>query len=263
MASNQASKAILPRVGTTQTTPENPLHTTRKMGGTYHFRRRIPLDLVAAHGGKQEVTYSLRTKDRAEAERKARRASVALDDEWTKMRARVSAEAAPGPERWAGTLHEWEQAEYEHQLEAEEADRAEGELDALLSKLRRSGVVLPVAEQATAPAKRTTLDDLTEHWQRERTPNTKTVAKMKTAALEFDLLHKDPAVQAITRPMVIAYRTQLLNQTKANGERKYANGTIDDRLASIGVLLALAVDHGIVPATRSTVTIASRPGGRR
>ncbi|WP_369820956.1 DUF6538 domain-containing protein [Pseudorhodoferax sp. Leaf274] len=45
-----------------------------KRGGVYYFRRRIPQDLVAAHGGQREVLHSLRTKDRPEAMRKALRA---------------------------------------------------------------------------------------------------------------------------------------------------------------------------------------------
>jgi integrase len=281
MASNKASKAILPHVGATQTTPEKTLSHTIKRGSTYYYRRRIPLDLVAAHGGRREVIYSLGTKDRAEAERKARKASVALDDEWMKMRAalpkepgtwpadydfmEVAGSVVPVPPPRGGwpksepdgrTLAEIEQAEYEHQLGADEDERqweaADVEADKVIAALRLKGLTLHSAQEVTPPSptrtQRTTLDKLIENWERERTPNTKTVGKMKLAALEFNLLHTDPAVEAITRPMVIAYRTHLLNQKKADGKAKYANGTIDDRLSNIGTLLALAVDHGIVAA---------------
>jgi integrase len=286
MASNKASKAILPRVGDTQTTPEKSLSHTVKRGSTYYYRRRIPLDLVAAYGGKHEVTYSLRTKDRAEAERKARRASVALDVEWEKSRAamptepttwpadydfvEVAGKIVPVPPPRGGwpqpaqiTQEEADRAEYEQLLAEEEVAEqnridehleieAEEHAERYMQALRRAGYqpthasVVPERGSTPEPTEAnkpppTTLDNLIEHWERERKPNTKTTAKMKLAALEFNLLHKDPAVQAITRPMVIAYRTHLLGTGKAKG-------TIDDRLSNIGTLLALAFDHGIVTA---------------
>lgn len=256
---------------------------TIKRNGTYYYRRRIPQDLIAVHNGQREVYYSLRTKDRAVADRKARKASGLLDDEWDQMRAARPKEpqvvpsdwdlvevggkviAIPPPKGgwpepiWDGmTEAEHDQAEYEHQLGAEQDERdweaANADTERVIAVLRARGLALnPAAADAPAhplatPAKRTTLDKLIGHWERERKPNSKTVAKMKLAALEFDLLHKDPAVESITRPMVIAYRTHLLEQKKANGKPQYAKGTIDDRLSNLGTLLALAVDHGYVTA---------------
>lgn len=274
MASNKAYKTILPRVGDTQPAPEKLLFHTVKRGSTYYYRRRIPLDLVAAHSGQREVTYSLQTKDRSEAERKARRASVLLDDEWFKLRRKLKADALPAgyalaedpdgvmravpPPRGGWPKPEQitddaahDRAEYEYQLEADEAERdeeaAQADADRVLAALRLRGVSLypeaapKAAEPPPAPPKRTTLDNLIEHWERERKPNSKTVAKMKVAALEFNLLHKDPDVSVITRPMVIAFRTDLLGKGKAKG-------TVDDRTSNIGTLLALAMDHGIVAA---------------
>ncbi|WP_369793032.1 DUF6538 domain-containing protein [Vogesella sp. EB] len=40
-------------------------HVVRR-GATYYFRLRVPADLVD-HYGKQEITFSLKTKDQAEA----------------------------------------------------------------------------------------------------------------------------------------------------------------------------------------------------
>lgn len=61
------------------------MHTVRR-SGVYYYRRRIPSDLRPAHEGHREVFYSLHTRDRAEAERKARRISVGLDDRWASFR---------------------------------------------------------------------------------------------------------------------------------------------------------------------------------
>jgi integrase len=283
MASNKAFKASLPRVDATQQPMERPVTHTIKRGSVYYFRRRIPLDLIAAHDGQREVTYSLKTKDRSEAERRARKASVALDDEWTRTRTNLRAQLpreirtdwdlaeAPGgtvrvvppsrdgrlkQEPVTMTQEEFEQAEYEHQLGAEEDERewnaADAEADKVIAALRLKGLTLHPAQEQGPPRPAsmtsTTLDTLVEHWERERKPSSKTVAKMKLAALEFNLLHKDPAVETISRPMVIAYRTHLLTQSANNGKPKFAKGTIDDRLSSIGTLLALAADHGYVVA---------------
>lgn len=228
------------------------------------------------------MTFSLKTKDRAQAERKARKVSVRLDDEWLRLRETIKKAAPkehpsgqgiaevggklvpaspppggwPKPERITGSVEEFERAEHDYQVDAEAFERAEevAEEDAarMVDALRRTGLTLYAAQAPAAPApvqtKGATLDELVGHWERERRPNSKTAAKMKLAALEFNLLHKDPSVQAVTRPMVIAYRSHLLSQKKGDGTQKYAKGTIDDRLSNIGTLLALAFDHGIVPA---------------
>lgn len=50
-----------------------------KRGATYYFRRVIPDDLRSAFGGKRELIYSLKTKDRAEAGRLCRLEAVRVD----------------------------------------------------------------------------------------------------------------------------------------------------------------------------------------
>ncbi|MCF1444583.1 DUF6538 domain-containing protein [Ralstonia nicotianae] len=60
----------------------------QKRGTVYYFRRKIPLHLIEQYGGKREVIRSLGTKDRAEAERLARKISVELDDEWQAVKPR-------------------------------------------------------------------------------------------------------------------------------------------------------------------------------
>ena len=57
-----------------------------RRGSVYYFRAMVPKDL-RDHFGKQEIVYSLRTKDRAEAMRLVRRASVDLDEQFERLRA--------------------------------------------------------------------------------------------------------------------------------------------------------------------------------
>ncbi|KAI3590237.1 hypothetical protein D9X30_4845 [Cupriavidus sp. U2] len=65
----------------------------QRRGTVFYFRRKIPLDLIEQHSGKREIIRSLGTRDRAEAERLARKVSVELDDAWQVMRA----ESGPAP----------------------------------------------------------------------------------------------------------------------------------------------------------------------
>lgn len=60
-----------------------------KRGAVFYFRAAIPNDLQR-HYGKREVIYSLHTKDRREAERLVRQASVRLDDEFEAAREQQS-----------------------------------------------------------------------------------------------------------------------------------------------------------------------------
>ena len=53
-----------------------------KRGATYYFRRVIPEELRPAFGGKRELTYSLKVKDRKEAARLVRLEAVKTDAEF-------------------------------------------------------------------------------------------------------------------------------------------------------------------------------------
>lgn len=65
-------------------------------GTVFGYRRKIPLDLVAAYGGRREIRHSLRTRHRAEAERLARLRAVELDQEFARKRRELDrAEAKP------------------------------------------------------------------------------------------------------------------------------------------------------------------------
>lgn len=55
-------------------------------GNVFWFRRKIPLELLPAYGGKKEIRHSLHTRDRNEAKRFARLRSVVLDGEFEHKR---------------------------------------------------------------------------------------------------------------------------------------------------------------------------------
>ena len=60
--------------------------------GTYYFRRRVPKDLLSLYPS-QQIIFSLKTKDRREADRLARIESVKLDREFQHRRNTLTAHA--------------------------------------------------------------------------------------------------------------------------------------------------------------------------
>lgn len=67
-----------------------------RRGGAYSLRRRIPVDLIDAYGGRKEIVRALGTNDYGEAKRLHARMWVALDDEFQRYRSGlVAGEAVP------------------------------------------------------------------------------------------------------------------------------------------------------------------------
>jgi len=66
-------------------------------GFVFWYRRKIPLDLLPAYDGKREIRHSLHTRNYDEAERKARKRSVELDDEFVLRRGGPGAAASMFP----------------------------------------------------------------------------------------------------------------------------------------------------------------------
>lgn len=65
---------------------ETKLRHLQKRLGVYRFRRKIPLDLQIHYAGKVELSFSLETKDRKEAEPLVRKWGVFYDDEFAMLR---------------------------------------------------------------------------------------------------------------------------------------------------------------------------------
>lgn len=69
-----------------------------KRNGVYYFRRKVPLDLQHIYSGRAEIIFSLKTKNRAEAEVLARKHGVEHDAKFMQARTiAVQATNAPAP----------------------------------------------------------------------------------------------------------------------------------------------------------------------
>jgi hypothetical protein len=142
------------------------MHITRR-NGVYYFRKKIPVDLVAAYG-KREIIYSLRTKDRPMAARLALRAAVQLDDEFSLKRGEPVA----------------------RQQVAVTSDPA-------ASVSTQGGV-----ETLAPKANKVTLACLIPIWRRENNPTDKTADAVARAVTEVG----NPDIQTIMRVTVAAMR---------------------------------------------------------
>ncbi|MCA3190964.1 site-specific integrase [Cupriavidus sp.] len=243
-------------------------HHLTKRGNVYYLRRRIPLELIEQYGGKREIVRSLGVKERALAEREARRISVALDDEFEAARRSLTPaeprlkpipaermdpaycdEAAMHLQAEATAAH-WDAVDEQQEKDEAEADRLERVLSIIDERRAKAGTAPLTTTQRTAiapgnskqeqakPAKAAsgqTLESLISIWQRERKPAQKTVDSAMRAVAEI----RDPDVSTITRQTIIAYRDKLLDEGKAVG-------TINTRLSFIRILLGIAKDRGLV-----------------
>jgi integrase len=101
-----------------------------KRGSTYYFRRAIPDELWPAFGGKRELTFSLKTKDKEEAKRRRSVEALRTDGLLESARAHLGLHAAPveaqRPHARPISPAEIEQAEREgHELSEKEHRREE------------------------------------------------------------------------------------------------------------------------------------------
>ncbi|MDB0528265.1 site-specific integrase [Ralstonia solanacearum] len=265
-------------------------HITRRANGVYYFRRRIPLDLIDAHEGRSEVVYSLGTKERADAERAARKASVQLDEAWDAMRKAMQPKGIPTsydlvevsgkfiavpppPGGWPkqDTAPLTPQQESQQAADEEEAaeqarqeEWAEQEADEqaarLIQALRRAGVTLPVATlQAAAPLG-------VSHSNQIAQPASKAAPAVNLESLvpHWEKLKKPnaktvhSAMRAVAEfkdPDVRAVTRGMVIEYRDRllNEGKAVN-TINTRLSFIRILLGIAKDRGLVDVNHAEGT---------
>lgn len=97
-----------------------------RRGQVYYFRARIPEDLRESYGGRTEIIFSLRTKDKAEASAKARIERLRVDQEFAHKRALLG--ASPVSELGGTEIERLTLIYYAKQLEDDEFIRAQGRL---------------------------------------------------------------------------------------------------------------------------------------
>lgn len=268
-------------------------HVSRRANGVYYFRRRIPLDLIEAHEGREEITYSLRTKDRAEAERAARKASVQLDEAWEAMRkarqpkevptsydlVEVAGTIVPVPPPRGGWskpepirpehVAAYERDQFEAEQEAAEAaqreewaeQEADEQAERLIQALRRAGVTLPSIEGG-APVPSTA--------QPIATPKAAPARKAEPpATLESLIPHwerlKKPNAKTVHSAMravaefkdpdvrAVTRRMVIAYRDRLLEEGKAVN-TINTRLSFIRILLGIAKDRGLIEVNHAEAT---------
>lgn len=97
--------------------------TTREGSSYYYYRARVPSDLVS-HYGRQEIMFSLRTKNKQEANSRATIEQLKLDQEYANLRAMQS--ASPTQDISNDELERIALIWSTELLEEDETDRLEG-----------------------------------------------------------------------------------------------------------------------------------------
>lgn len=106
-----------------------------RRGNTYYHRAAAPLDIVGTYG-KREETFSLKTKDYAEAIRRVRRAAVEVDQKFTAHRDYLkTVPDAPLEALPPDQLRRVSEIYYQHLLEEDEESRIRGFEDPFKEKL--------------------------------------------------------------------------------------------------------------------------------
>jgi len=265
----------------------------QKRGNVYYFRRKIPLDLIERHGGKREIIRSLGTKNRAEAERLARRVSVDLDDEWQAMRAteprtipadhRVAeidgrlVVTPPPPGGWPEAspskryhVGEIEFAEHDAAERTEQDDRDEEAAEAEAERLLR---VLNIVERRRADAG---LGPIPPAIKASMAPQRADIGQMPKPApaasgqtleslIPIWQRERKPAVKSVQNAMravadfgnpdlaAITRKSIIAHRDTLLGAGKAVN-TINTRLMFIRTLLGIAKDRGLAEINHASDT---------
>ena len=295
-----------------------PTGLTRR-GAAYSLRRRVPMDLIPAYGGRKEIVRALGTNDFAEAKRIHARLWVELDEEFEERRATLAIDPAAHIKRKLAEIRplmarnanrrepsdeeierQIEQAQFtllmslEEEAEYERRELPRQQLLALLSvpnhlltleqqalkdlisdarfdveKAKSALATRPDPLQSPSPATPPpaqkaagldkSFDDLLGGWERDRSPQPKTVAAHKAVAQWFVDRTRVTNVRLATADDVRTFRTRLIQegQTPAN---------IRTKLSRLRTLFGYACEEGIIdinPAANIKPPADKRPGKAR
>lgn len=199
-----------------------------RRGGTYYFRRAIPVDLRRAFGGMREITFSLRTKSREEAKRLRIAAAYNTDLLLLKARTLLSSDGScdlPSVLR----------------SDLDGANTFE-KLNENLSLLQ-SPASLPKEPSRSSALFSGTLfsTSIVDAWAAERKPRDKTVSLHRSLAKDFTAKTGKDTVEEITKKDVLAFKKSLIE----NGDTP---GNIKTKLSRLRTLLSYAEQNEYIEA---------------
>jgi integrase len=236
-------------------------HVIRR-GGRYHYRRRVPADLIEAYGGKKEIQRALNTADPKEAARLSRKVAVEIDELFEGLRAKLANPEAPqASKQWPalsqGEADNWEEISYEarHPTESEdeehdrfmdakaERERRLADIEEVVRRITSRTAPQPV-QQAPAPIPAThvpessakpatSLSSLVPIWIKARSPGKAAVASMHAAISRFEEVAGKHPVRYYKRPHV----SEFLSDQQDKGS---APATIRTRIGLLRALFAIA-----------------------
>jgi integrase len=213
-------------------------HVIRR-AGRYHYRRRVPADLINAYGGKKEFQKALGTADPKQAAKLKSQIDVEFNELFDGLRAGLSktghtpqtgaqwpafsqAEAEQMEDSHYQATHPTESEEQEHdRYVAAKAEREQrlADIEEVVRRITNRNAGQPiqqppasipathVAESLTKPS--TGLIGILPVWQKARQPDSSTVATMHMVISRFhEVAGKHPA-RSYTRQHVIDFQQSL------------------------------------------------------
>ncbi|WP_162175015.1 site-specific integrase [Paraburkholderia mimosarum] len=245
-------------------------HIIRRQA-VYHYRRVVP-EAIRNIIGKREITKSLNTKDRREAEKAARKYGVQVDELFEQALASLERVRTSGTVGHA-TMQEHEWGQDEHELEQDsEADRVAALLDDSPAPVGRNDSALleyhalMLKARATLPrrsgngkaggANDHTFMDALAHWQTTRKPGGAAVAQAHRSLSKFwEISGRRLLPCEVERAHVAQFVRKL-------AESGIAPGTVRHYVTFIKALLSAAVDAGYI-GSNPALKIATPPVSSR
>ncbi|MCP3709956.1 site-specific integrase [Paraburkholderia sp. CNPSo 3274] len=240
-------------------------HIIRR-GAAYHYRRVVP-EAIRNIIGKREITKSLNTKDRREAEKAARKYGVQVDELFEQAAASLERVRTSGTVD-LDTMLDHEHGQDDHELEPyTEADRIEALLDdkptpvgpndpaaiAFAAATQNARASLPRPRNAkAAEANNHTFMDALVHWKTTRKPGGAAVAQAHRSLSKFwEISGKRLLPVEVTRAHVAQFVRKL-------AESGMAPGTVRHYVTFVKALLSAAVDAGYIDSNQA-LKIATPP----
>ena len=215
-----------------------------KRGARYYYRRRVPTDLIKLYG-KSEIQRALGTSDRREADRLSRKVAVEIDELFEGLRNPIPAAARQGTYWDALPLEQIEAAEEdassldqqvaEHDDALVRATRKEKKRQQRLADIEEAirrvlgkdtpaqthnnhhspatPPATPQARQVSTTAQQAqdkSLRALGRHWEKARTPGTRSAAAFHRTVERFIQMVGDMPVPKITKLHIVEFKDAMV-----------------------------------------------------
>ena len=168
-----------------------------RRGAVYYYRARYPSDLVE-HFGKEEFSFSLKTKDIREANSRANIQQLRYDQEFSEVRAMLSSSSEPTKTELERTAVLWSSRLI--------AEGRHSSLDLQVSKVERL-VIAPKTDDS--------MQHLIGYWQSQGSKAPRTIEEASRVVSRFSAMIENKPASTVTKSDVVKFKDNLLTEGNA------------------------------------------------